>query len=282
MVFSVEDTYELLDSGEEKKLERFGDYVISRPAGGAIWKKSLPEDQWQEADAVFSRDRGSRWQMRRKLPQQWEIQLKGIRLKISPTDFGHLGAFPEHSMFWPWAVQKIQAAKRKIKVLNLFAYSGGATLAFAKAGAEVCHVDASKGMISWARENAALNHLSKAPVRWIVDDAAAFLKREQKRKSFYDAIVLDPPSFGRGNKGQVFKIESSLAPLLDLCRRALSDDPLFIILTCHTPGITPISLRHMLHQEMGGCEDRMDCGEMLLEGKNTYPLPSGSYARMEF
>lgn len=282
MAFSVEDTYELLDSGEEKKLERFGDYVISRPAGGAIWKKSLPEDQWQEADAVFSRDRGSRWQMRRKLPQQWEIQLKGIRLKISPTDFGHLGAFPEHSMFWPWAVQKIQTAKRKIKVLNLFAYSGGATLAFAKAGAEVCHVDASKGMISWARENAALNHLSKAPVRWIVDDAAAFLKREQKRKSFYDAIVLDPPSFGRGNKGQVFKIESSLAPLLDLCRRALSDDPLFIILTCHTPGITPISLRHMLHQEMGVCEDRMDCGEMLLEGKNTYPLPSGSYARMEF
>jgi len=269
--------YELLDSGNEQKLERFGDVVLSRPASGAVWEPGLDQSVWQGADAIFSREKGTRWKTKDSVPNSWEIALQGIKLKISLTEFGHTGAFPEHSQFWPWIQKLISSAGREIKLLNLFAYSGGATLAAAKVGAKVCHLDSSKGMVSWAGENARLNGLKDAPIRWIVDDAMNFLKREEKRKSYYDAIILDPPSFGRGSKGQVFKIERDLPQLLSICKGLLTQKPLFILLTCHTPGFTPTTLHHLLHQTMEN--GQIEVGEVLLKGKQQFSIPSGSYAK---
>ncbi|HSX12529.1 MAG TPA: class I SAM-dependent methyltransferase, partial [Rhabdochlamydiaceae bacterium] len=202
-------SYSLLDSGNQQKLEKFGDFLIVRPCAQALWEPKLKEEVWAGADAHFSRDGGNRWTLKRALPHSWQVELKGLLFKISPTDFGHLGIFPEHHLLWQWAAKQIRKEESP-QILNLFAYSGGATLALAKAGAQVCHLDASEKMVKWARENARLNQLDEAPIRWIVDDALKFLKRELKRGKRYDGIILDPPSFGRGNKGEVFKIEHDL------------------------------------------------------------------------
>jgi 23S rRNA (cytosine1962-C5)-methyltransferase len=204
------------------------------------------------------------------------MEIKGVRLKIAPTDFGHLGVFPEHAALWDWMGSRIQKGDR---VLNLFAYSGGATMKAASMGAEVCHLDASKGMVDWARENGKLNGLEKAPIRWIVDDALKFLKREEKRGSFYEGIVLDPPTFGRGGKGEVFKIEDEIIPLLELCRNVLSKRPKFLIFSCHTPGFTPIVLEHLLFQLFGR---KVESGEMLLESPGAFSIPSGAFARISY
>ena len=202
-----------------------------RPCPQAIWRPQHP-DQWKKADALFSREQENSWRMNRALPSSWIVEIGEVRFKIALTDFGHLGVFPEHAFLWTAMRPMI---REKMRILNLFAYSGGVTLAAAQEGAQVCHVDASKGMVDWARENAALNELEKAPIRWIVDDAIKFLKREIKRQSFYDGIILDPPTFGRGNKGEVFKIERDLLILLDLCKELLSEKKQFLILSCHTP-----------------------------------------------
>ena len=196
--------YALIDSGHESKLERFGEYVIARPSAQAMWEPTLASSVWNQADASFSRDGGNAWSTRKQIPENWVVEIEGIKFKIAPTDFGHLGVFPEHSMLWSGMTKLISQQKKTPQVLNLFAYSGGATLAAAKAGASVCHLDASKGMVSWARENAALNNLEKAPIRWIVDDVIKFLKRELKRGTRYDGIILDPPSFGRGNNVELY------------------------------------------------------------------------------
>lgn len=253
--------YELMDSGDGEKLERFGKYVLQRPCGQALWQK---EGEWK-CDARFTRADG--WTG--NLPKMWEAEHEGIRFKLKATDFGHVGMFPEHAEHWKWMCE--QVAGRQARVLNLFAYSGGATLALAKAGVEVCHVDAAKGMVDWARENAALNGLEDRPIRWIVDDAIKFLKREVRRGSRYEGVILDPPSFGRGAQGQVFKIEEDLPSLLQLCQEVLSDQPRFMLLSCHTPGITPLVLKHLV----GG-----ECGEMVISGKRD--LPCGSYARVSY
>lgn len=275
--------YELIDSGRGRKLERFGPYVLIRPCSQAVWQPKMPDAEWKKAHAIFSRDQENKWTNLHHLPTQWEIEVDQLIFKISPTDFGHLGIFPEQKSSWQW-IQKLLksrlAAEHQPRVLNLFAYSGGSTLAAAKAGAAVCHLDASKGMVTWARENAALNSLEKAPIRWIVEDVKKFLMREDKRGSRYEGIILDPPSFGRGSKGELFKIEEDIIELLQDCRKLLSDKPLFILFSCHTPGFTPLAMQHLLAQTMQGLKGNIEAGEMVLEGNSlTFDVPSGTYAR---
>lgn len=273
--------YELLDSGSFQKLERFGSVVLSRPCAQAVWRKTLPESEWRAATASFFRDGGNQWRGRDLLPENWEIDVDGTRFLLSSTDFGHLGIFPEQRDQWrrirdlcsDYAIRRQRAAR----VLNLFAYSGGSTLAAARAGAEVCHVDASKGMVDWARKNAALNRFEERPVRWIVDDVNKFLDRELRRERSYDLIILDPPSYGRGAKGEVFKIENDLPQLLKRIGSLMSDQPLGVLLSCHTPELTPVSLHHLIFQEFEG-RGTLESGEMLLRGKDSVlPVPSGSY-----
>ncbi|MCB1110631.1 MAG: class I SAM-dependent methyltransferase [Chlamydiia bacterium] len=260
-------TYSLLDSGNEQKLEQFGEYTLVRPCPQALWKPQLPK-LWNAANATF--ERGKPW---KGLPKSWNIPFKTLTFKIIPTDFGHLGLFPEHAEQWSWMDSKLS---QPADVLNLFAYSGAATLYLAKQGHTVCHLDAAKGMIDWARDNAKLNQLEKAPIRWIVDDALKFLRREIKRKRQYDALLLDPPSFGRGSQGQVFKIERDLPELLSLCKQVLKPTPAFILLTCHTPGLTPQVLQHLLQDHFPTLT--IESGEMLIPSA-TRPLPTGCYTR---
>lgn len=274
--------YELLDSGDQTKLERFGEYVLSRPAPQAIWSRRLPSRVWTEADATFTRSPsgGGSWHRRRPLPQSWVLELGGLSLKIKPTDFGHLGVFPEQRPNWDWIARVIGKAPGPVSVLNLFAYTGGSTLVAAAAGATVCHLDSSRGVVAWARENAALSDLADRPVRWIVDDVTKFIRREGRRGRCYDAIILDPPSFGRGPKGEVWKIEHELPGLLHACRALLGDQPLFVLLSCHSPGFTPLVLRNLLAEMMAGAGGWLDAAEMALaESDGERSLPSGSFSR---
>lgn len=263
--------YELIDSGLGRKLERFGPYILSRPAAQAVWNPR--EVEWQ-SNADFTREGEKTWSG--KLPSFWTIDVSNVKFKLSTTDFGHLGIFPEQAPFWKWIQTKV---KPHHEVLNLFAYSGGSTLAAAKTGAKVCHLDASKGMVEWARENAALNGLEKAPIRWIIEDVNKFLRREIKRGHFYDAIIFDPPSFGRGAKGEIFKIEEDILELLELVRSLLVEKPLFVLFSCHTPGFTPVVMKHLMEDMMKGKGGVIDSGEMVLQGER--PLPSGTFARWQ-
>jgi 23S rRNA (cytosine1962-C5)-methyltransferase len=277
-------TYQLIDSGNGKKLERFGSYTLCRPCSQAVWAPILPQHVWASADASFDRTEKKGWEYKIKFPDEWVLDTKHIRFLLRTTDFGHLGIFAEQLPFWSWIRSTILTAKEKRnsppKVLNLFAYSGGSSLAASLGGAQVCHVDAAKGMVDWARENAKLNGLEKAPIRWIVDDALKFLIREAKRGVQYDAIILDPPTFGRGAKGEIFKIEEQISPLLEAIKALLSDAPLFILFSCHTPGWTPITLQQLLHQ-LRLPKGVIEGGEMVLQSEKehaTYAIPSGVYA----
>lgn len=267
------ESYELLDSGCGRKLERFGPYVLARPCAQAVWNPRLPESVWNAADGSFSREGGAEWTYSRPLPSSWTVSVDGMHMKIQPTDFGHVGLFPEQRPLWA----TIRSLSAEARVLNLFAYSGGSTIAAALGGASVCHLDASKGMVDWARENAALNGCEKAPIRWIVDDAVKFLKREERRESKYEGIILDPPSFGRGSKSEVFKIEEDIIPLLTLCQSCLSEKPSFVLLSCHTAGFTPTTLNHLLNDTMQH-QGTIESGEMILSGDQARPVPSGIYA----
>lgn len=278
----MNQNYELLDSGAFQKLERFGAITLARPCAQAVWKQTLSPKVWQSATATFSREGGNQWIGRDRLPSRWEIQIDGITFQLSSTDFGHLGVFPEQRPQWK-RIQELcrtysQKHQRPAQVLNLFAYSGGSTLAPALAGAEVCHVDASKGMVEWAKKNAALNQLSDHPIRWIVDDVPKFLEREIRRERFYDLIILDPPSYGRGSRGEIFKIEHDLPKLLTLLQKLLSKQPLGLLLSCHTPELTPLSLHHLIKQEFKAPPEAISFGEMQLTGSSSvFPVPSGSY-----
>ncbi len=274
--------YTLLDSGSGRKLEQFGPYILDRPASQAMWEPQKPRKAWKAAHASFTREGANQWEGRNALPQDWQVVIDGIKFKLQATDFGHLGVFPEQQVMWKWISQQVEARRKKnkpVEVLNLFAYSGGSTLAAARAGASVCHLDASKGMVTWARENAVANGLGDANIRWIADDASKFVERELRRGRRYEGIILDPPTFGRGNRGELFKIEEHLLPLLHQCRKLLSDDPLFVLFSCHTPGMTPIVMSQLLQQILKGCHGTTDCGEMTLPGKGVFSLPSGTYAR---
>ena len=268
------DDYELIDSGEGSKLERFGKYVLSRPCSQALWQKSLPSGKWNEADASFDRQDGNRWHGRSNLPKEWTIKTAGIKFILGGTDFGHLGIFPEQRAQWKWIYDTIKNTPRKIRLLNLFAYSGGSTMVSALAGAEVCHLDASKGMVEWARRNAAENKLDN--IRWIVDDAHKFMRREIRRGRKYDAIVLDPPTFGRGASGEMYKIERDLFETLSLVKELLSENPLFVLFSSHTPGVSAIVAKNILSQIFPGAS--LDAGEMLLEG-SSIQCPSGIFCR---
>lgn len=280
------DSYALLDSGGGRKLERFGRVVLARPCAQAVWKPSLPPGDWQRADASFDREDGNRWTGRGRLPDHWTICVDGMRFHLSTTDFGHLGIFPEQRAQWRWLRETCAAASKRAAaaggaaptVLNLFAYSGGSTLACAMGGAAVTHLDASRGMVDWASENAKLNGIGS--VRWIVDDAHKFLKREIRRGRKYDGIVLDPPSFGRGSGGETYIIERDLMETLALCREAMSQRPLFVLLSAHTPGCTAQVLANALAQAFGCNPAEVESGEMLLAGApGVFNLPSGSFAR---
>jgi 23S rRNA (cytosine1962-C5)-methyltransferase len=261
--------YELLDCGHFQKLERFGQYTLMRPSTSAVWKPRFAKQKWR-ANAQFARDLGS-WQG--KIPDSWTISIEGMKLLLKPTDFGHLGIFPEHAMVWRDVRNALKG--KKAEVLNLFAYSGALTVCALQEGASVCHLDAAKGMVDWARENACLNNLENAPCRWIVDDALKFVKREVRRGKKYDLIILDPPTFGRGRQGQVFKIEDDLPRLLEECVALLSDRSIGIILSCHTPGFTPQVLENLLYDYLGE-KGRYEQKQMELTAASGLVYPIGS------
>ena len=277
--------YELLDSGNGMRLETVGRYRLARPAPQAIWTPNRPENEWSRADAVYDRNAKGvgAWQWNRNVDREFDILFSDLALRIRLTDFGHLGLFPEQESIWSWLKELLRArlAQREmnLNILNLFAYTGGSTLAASQAGAHVVHVDAAKGVVDWARENAKLSHLDGRPIRWIVDDALKFVQREVRRGSRYHGIILDPPSFGRGPKGQVFKIENDILPLLDACRQLLDRDALFLLYTCHTPGFTPLVLSNQLDSFLSKRSGEIDAGEMTMTDAQNRRLPGGTYAR---
>ncbi len=240
--------YELIDATQGNRLERWGSVVLVRPDPQVVWGLPRASSLWDKADAVYHRSTkgGGQWEIRRKLPQRWKIHAGDLTLVVSPTGFKHTGVFPEQAVNWAWYREKIKAAGRPIRVLNLFGYTGGATLACAAAGAAVCHVDASKGIVAWARENAQASGLEDRPIRWIVDDCAKFVAREIRRGSRYDAIIMDPPSYGRGPGGEVWKLEDNIYDLIALCSQVLSDQPLFVAVNSYTTGLSPAVMEYIL------------------------------------
>lgn len=242
--------YRILDTSELEKLEMWNGITLVRPDPQIIWKTDKQKGTWQKADGHYSRSSsgGGSWTFSKKLPNSWEMQYAPLELtfKIQPTGFKHTGLFPEQAVNWDWMAEKIRQANHPISVLNLFAYTGGATLACAKAGASVCHVDASKGMVQWARENAGLSGLSDKPIRWLVDDCEKFVAREIRRGRKYDAVIMDPPSYGRGPGGEVWKLEDNIYDLVKLCAGVLTDKPLFFLLNSYTTGLSPAVMGYLL------------------------------------
>lgn len=273
--------YELVDSGEGKKLERYGSYLLIRPDPEALWKKNLSIDIWDKAELKFTRNEiRTKWIIKEGVPKNWNILFGGFIFSIKPTSFKHTGLFPEQLPNWEWVEKKIKTRKEKINVLNLFAYTGGATLACAKAGAEVCHVDGSKTAVAWARENAELSGLGNAPIRWIVEDVIIFLKREIKRGRKYDAIIMDPPSFGHGPKDELWKIEEHFLELMKCCREILSDNPLFVVINGYTAGYSAIAYQNNLIEMMKEYKGDIEIGELTIEESGSDRLlPCGIFAR---
>ncbi|HIY10104.1 MAG TPA: class I SAM-dependent methyltransferase [Candidatus Anaerofilum excrementigallinarum] len=244
--------YELLDATGGNRLERWAKTILVRPDPQVIWKSPRQSHLWTKADAVYHRSSagGGKWQYFRTLPQKWTIQYEDLTLIVSPTGFKHTGVFPEQAVNWSWYKKVIGETGRPIKVLNLFGYTGGATLACAAAGASVCHVDASKGMVQWGKENAAASGLADRPIRWIVDDCAKFVAREIRRGSRYDALIMDPPSYGRGPGGEVWKLEDQIYDLIDLCAQVLTDNPLFFAVNSYTTGLSPSVMEYMVRTRL--------------------------------
>ncbi|MBI4568402.1 MAG: class I SAM-dependent methyltransferase [Planctomycetes bacterium] len=285
--------YRLLDTGGGARLEEVGGYRLARPAPQAVWGRSLPESEWAAAAGRYTRDDsgGGAWNASHRLPDEWPARCGGLTLLVKPTGFGHLGLFPEQVDHWRWLLERLpQPAERSggaAGVLNLFGYTGGATLALARAGAALTHVDASSGAVDWGQRNAAANGLDAKPVRWLVEEAAKFVRREQRRGRRYHGVILDPPTFGRGPKGEVWKIEADLPPLLAGCVALLAEEPLFVHLSCHTPGFTPRTLANLIEEALlrsagARCLPNaraVECGEMLLAAENGPPLPCGAFAR---
>jgi len=257
--------YELLDSGAGAKLERFGPYRIVRPEQQAFWRPALSNPDWKSADAVFEEsDEESRsgWRFRETIEPRWIMEYKNLKFWAEPTPFRHLGVFPEQASHWDWMNERIKSARRPVSVLNLFGYTGLATLAAAEAGASVTHVDSSKKMVKWASENLRLSGLGDRPVRWIIDDAVKFVQREIRRGVRYDGFIIDPPKYGRGPKGELWKLEESLPVLLECCRDLLSENPAFIILTSYAIRASALSLYNSLKEVVAGRDGRIITGEL--------------------
>lgn len=273
--------FEVVETGDGMKKERWGEFVLVRPDPQVIWPRRSAS--WGECDGVYHRSAsgGGRWEFRRPLPDSWVIRYGRLAFKIRPTSFKHTGLFPEQAANWDWFSPRIAQAGRAVRVLNLFGYTGGATVAAAAAGASVCHVDAAKGMVQWCRENAALSGLSEAPVRYLVDDCMKFLERETRRESRYEAIIMDPPSFGRGRGGELWKLEDGLFPLVRLATSLLSDTPLFVLINAYTTGLSPTVLANILGQHVPA-DGRVSCGEVGLPvSRGGVTLPCGTFARWE-
>jgi len=288
--------YALLDSGDGLKLERFGKYVFVRPESQAMWKRSL-DAEWKQAHAVFvptGEESGGHWDFKKKVEERWEMQYPltpgpspegrggSLRFWAMTTPGRHLGVFPEVAAHWDWFSALIAQAKREVNVLNLFGYTGLASLAAAAAGAKVTHVDASKKSVGWARENQALSNLTEKPIRWIVDDASKFVQREARRGVKYDGIILDPPKFGRGPKGEVWEVYKSLPDLLQACRECLSNDPLFVVTTVYAVRASAIHLAQALDEMMTGFDGKVESGELVTREQSAGRLLSQAvYARWE-
>ncbi len=247
------EDYELLDCSDGEKLERWGGYTLVRPDPQVIWHTGRAHPGWSGYDARYVRSRsgGGGWETNR-LPQRWTVKYKNLTFHIKPMNFKHTGLFPEQAANWDFAAEMIHRAQRPVSVLNLFAYTGGATVACAAAGASVCHVDAARGMVAWARENAAASGLADRPIRWIVDDCAKFVEREIRRGRRYDAVIMDPPSYGRGPSGEVWKLEENLWDFVELTARVLSDQPLFFLINSYTTGLAPSVLTYLLESILTG------------------------------
>lgn len=280
LILKSSKDYELLDSGEGEKLERFGKIVLSRPDPQTLWKKHSSEVEWKKADAIFSREgKDGKWSLKKDVPNKWEIEFADLKFYIKPTAFKHTGLFPEQALNWEW-MRKAISERGECEVLNLFGYTGGATLSCAKAGAKVVHVDSSKSAVSWARENAELSGLSDKPIRWIIEDVRIFVEREIKRGRKYDGIVMDPPAFGHGPAKELWKIEDHFLPLVANCLQLLSDKPLFFIINGYSAGYSSVAYENnllSLKEKFGGTIEK---GELAIEEKETARLlPCGIFAR---
>ncbi|WP_409341057.1 class I SAM-dependent methyltransferase [Paenibacillus sp. MBLB4367] len=286
-MFSAKDwqDYELIDTGGGEKLERWGGYTLRRPDPQIIWPLEKETGQWLHANAHYHRSSsgGGQWEYKQQLPERWTISYGNLKFHIKPTGFKHTGLFPEQAVNWSWMIDKIKAARRPIKVLNLFAYTGGASVACASAGAEVCHVDAAKGMVQWAKENLQLSGLGDRPVRFITDDVFKFVQREQRRGSRYDAIIMDPPSYGRGPNGEMWKLEEDLFPFVQTCMSILTDRPLFMLINSYTTGISATVLTNILtmtlKKKYGGAITSGEIGLPITE--SGMHLPCGILGRWE-
>lgn len=274
--------YEVIDCSGGEKLERWGDYILVRPDPQVIWDTPKTDKGWKKMNGHYHRSSkgGGEWEFF-NLPEQWTIHYKQLTFNLKPFSFKHTGLFPEQAVNWDWFSKLIKNANRPLKVLNLFAYTGGATLAAAAAGANVTHVDASKGMVNWAKENAVSSNLGDAPIRWLVDDCVKFVEREIRRGNRYDAIIMDPPSYGRGPKGEIWKIEDSIYPFIKLCTQILSEDAVFFLINSYTTGLAPSVLTYMLETEIksrfGG---HVESGEIgLMVSSNGLVLPCGASGR---
>lgn len=263
--------YELLDSGDGWKLERYGKYTLKRPEPEAIWQPALPDKNWNSASAVFrpsAEENGGHWEELKPVDERWMMSYKGLRFWTQLSASRHLGVFPEQAGQWDWLDEKIRGANRPLHVLNLFGYTGLATLAAAAAGARVTHVDASRKVIGWARENQELSGLADRPVRWIVDDALKFIQRDARRDTRYDGLILDPPKFGRGPKGEVWEFYKLLPELLQACRQVLSDQPSFVLLTAYAVKASSLTLGYAISEVMRGFNGQTEAGEVVLQEKS--------------
>ena len=274
--------YELIDASDGERLERWGKYILIRPDPQVIWHGAKASPLWKRADASYKRSSkgGGAWQESR-VPESWTIGYRNLTFLIKPMGFKHTGIFPEQAANWDFIMETIRGAGRPINALNLFAYTGGATLACAAAGASVCHVDAAKGMVAWAKENAKSSGFEDRPIRWIVDDCAKFVEREIRRGRRYDAIIMDPPSYGRGPSGEIWKLEENLWPFVQLVSQVLSDKPLFVIINSYTTGLAPSVVGYIMDsiftKRFGG---HSECGELGLPVKDSgLVLPCGSTGR---
>lgn len=275
--------YEFLDAGEECRLERFGPYIFNRPSPVALWRKEQPE-LWKDCSGVYHRSSsgGGHWTFSRKLPETWPLRWDDLVFHVKPTGFGHMGLFPEHTCHWDWVGRQVRQAGAPCRVLNLFAYTGAMSLLAARAGAEVCHVDAVPDINEWARRNAESSGLGGAPIRWISDDASKFVAREGRRGRQYEGVILDPPSYGKGTKGEKWILEEHLLPLMDMLLPLMTTNPRFILFTCHTLGFSPALMKNFLVPWLERFGGYVEAGTMVMHARGCKRvLPAGFFARWQ-
>lgn len=290
LILEPSTDYELLDSGEGEKLERFGTVRLSRPDPQALWSRRLPMTEWDKADAYFVRDSaGAEWTYRNKIAKEWPIKFGGLTMLITPTAFKHTGLFPEQAVNWDWMRDTITSATKggaaEVEVLNLFGYTGGASLACAQAGAKVVHIDSSKAAVTWARENANLSGLADKPIRWIIEDARLFVEREIRRGRSYDAIIMDPPAFGHGVNNELWKIEEHFLPLIEECKKLLKPKPLFFLINGYSAGYSAVAYENNLLSLVAAHGGLIETGELTIRESSQDKkmparlLPAGIFAR---